>query len=246
MILNPLPRLHINVDAYTISIKHRIVDGGYASGARAIAAYTAAGVNTSGFAGDESAVSTNYFTNGANTRTTGLDITARYDTDFGRFGKVDWDAAVNFNHTKVKDIAQTGEGNPVLNTQQISLMSTENPSNKLIFGGRWTLGKWDVAVHEIRYGHTTSNLTFVSGPNAFSTTEFYHQINRPRFVTNLEVGYQVLPQLHLALGGNNIGNAYPSRVPSFTADYNNNLYDTLSQQLSEEGGFYYLRADLKI
>lgn len=246
MILNPLPRLHINVDAYTISIKHRIVDGGYASGARAIEAYAAAGVNTSGFTGDESAVSTNYFTNGANTRTTGLDITARYATDFGRFGKVNWDAAVNFNHTKVKDIAQTGEGNPVLNAQQISLMSTENPSNKLIFGGRWTLGKWDVAVHEIRYGHTTSNLTFVSGPNAFSTTQFYHQINRPRFVTNLEVGYQVLPQLHLALGGNNIGNAYPSRVPSFTADYNNNLYDTLSQQLSEEGGFYYLRADLKI
>ena len=246
MILNPLPRLHINVDGYTIYIKHRIVDGGYASGARAVEAYAAAGVDTSGFSGDESAVSTNYFTNGASTRTTGLDITAHYSSDFGRYGKVDWDAAVNFNHTNVKNIARTGEGAPVLNAQQISLMSTENPSNKLIFGGIWRQGKWTVAVHEIRYGHTTSNLTFVSGSNAFSTTNFYHQINRPRFVTNLEVGYQVLPQLHLALGGNNVGNAHPSRVPSFTADYNNNLYDTLSQQLSEEGGFYYLRADLSL
>jgi len=246
IIFSPIDRLHINVDAYTINIKHRIVDGGYAQGEAAIAAYASEGVNTSGFSGDPSAVSADYFTNGATTRTTGLDITAHYVSDLGRYGRINWDVGANFNHTNVKDIAQDGNGNPVLNAQQINLISTENPSNKLIFGGVWRRKKWDVAIHEIRYGHTISNLTYVSGAYAFSTTHFYEQINRPRFVTNLEVGYQVLPQLHLALGGNNIGNEYPSRVRSFTSDYNNNLYDTLSQQLSEEGGFYYLRADLSL
>ncbi|PYD77680.1 TonB-dependent receptor plug domain-containing protein [Komagataeibacter sucrofermentans] len=246
MILNPLPRLHVNVDAYTIKIKHRVVDGGVYNGQMAINAYKFNGIDVSGFGADPNSVSAQFFTNGANTRTTGLDITASYDTDFGRIGHFTWDAAVNFNHTNVSDIQKDGNGNPVLNAQQINYISTENPANKLIFGGTWRKGKWNVSVHEIRYGHSTSNLTYVSGPNAWSNSVFYEQVNKPRFVTNLEIGYQVLPQLHLALGGNNIGNTYPSRVPVNTSDYNNNKYDTGSQQLSEEGGFYYIRADFRI
>ncbi|GBR04108.1 hypothetical protein [Acetobacter oeni] len=234
------------MDAYTIQIKHRIVDGGVYNGQAAINAYASEGIDTSGFASDPSAVSAQYFTNGVTTRTTGLDITARYTMDFGNIGKFIWDAAVNFNHTNVSNIAKDGNGNTILDAQQINYISTENPSNKLIFGGTWHRGKWDVTVHEIRYGHTISDLTYVPGPNAFSNSVFYEQVNKPRFVTNLEVGCQVLPQLHLALGGNNIGNAYPSRVPVDTSDYNNNKYDTSSQQLSEEGGFYYFRADLQL
>ncbi|WP_264371682.1 hypothetical protein [Kozakia baliensis] len=42
-LLNPLPRLNIAVDAYQITVTHRIVEGGVYNGQRAISALEAGG-----------------------------------------------------------------------------------------------------------------------------------------------------------------------------------------------------------
>jgi len=107
----------------------------------------------------------------------------------------------------------------------------------------WTRGRWDISLHEIRYGHTSSDLTYYEGPYAFSVADFYHQVNRPRYVTNLELGYHVTHQIHLVAGANNLANTYPSRIPGVASYLHVAKYDTYSQQLGQDGGFYYVRAD---
>lgn len=244
-LLNPLRSLHITLDAYQISVRDRIVDGAAYNGQDAMTALALDGASVQEGI-DPTAVSAQYFTNGASTRTRGMDITATYDTNFGRYGKVRWDAAVNFTHTSLTNVGRDANGNSLVNAQQAAYLTTAYPANKLIFGGAWRLGRWDASVHEIRYGHTTSQLTYYTGPNAFSVTNFMEFVNSPRWVTNLEVGYQLTPIFHIALGANNVGNAYPRRLPSEVSYLNVARYDTYSQQLGQDGGFYYLRLNLKL
>lgn len=245
LVLSPLARLTITLDAYQISIRDRIVDGGVYNGQAALDALALQGVSLpAGIA--PGSVAAQYFANGVNTRTRGLDITARYQTPLGRLGTVTWDVAANVNHTRVTHVGADQNGNPLLNAQGIAYLSSAYPASKIIFGGRWSQGRWDVIAHEIRYGATTSQLEYYTGPNAFSNTTFLPFVNHPRWVTNLEIGYRVTGTLHVALGANNLFNAYPSRIPAETSYLGAALYDTASQQLGQDGGFYYLRLNLGI
>jgi len=242
VVLDPLPSLHLTLDAYQISVRDRIVDGGVYNGAAALEAIALQGASVRGIA-DADAVTAQYFTNGASTRTRGLDATAAYNTSFGSYGRVRWDAEVNFNQTAIRSIADDANGRPLLNAQQAAFLTSAYPRNKIIIGGVWTRGRWDTSLHEIRYGHTSSDLTYYEGPYAFSVADFYHQVNRPRYVTNLELGYHVTRQIHLVAGANNLANTYPSRIPGVASYLHVAKYDTYSQQLGQDGGFYYVRAD---
>lgn len=70
IVINPLKKLHIAADVYQINIRDRIVEGGYASGTEALNAIGLSGIPVPTSL-DPSAVSVNYFTNGASTRTQG-------------------------------------------------------------------------------------------------------------------------------------------------------------------------------
>ncbi|WP_322047319.1 TonB-dependent receptor [Paraburkholderia sp. J67] len=239
-VLQPVDNLHLTLDAYQIDIRNRIVMGGTASGAEAIAAMEAAGLSVPSSI-PASAVSASYFTNGASTRTRGLDLTGTYHTSFGRFGQVDWDLGVNLNTTSVTSVAKGANGAPTLNAQQIGWLTTSTPKNKIIIGGTWHRDKWGVSLHETRYGSTSSELTYIVGPNAFSTTQFQHVENAARYVTDVEVRYDVTKKFQIAVGANNLFDVYPSKIP-----YVNQLegvqYDGYASNIGVNGGFYYLRA----
>jgi iron complex outermembrane recepter protein len=238
LVLNPLPRLSLTFDAYQINIRDRIVEGGTYSGQTAIDALTEAGITLpSGL----SAVTANYFTNGANTQTRGLDIVGTYHTDFSRWGNVDWDLGANFNTTSVSHVDSDANGVSLLNAQQLGFLTSATPKNKIIIGGTWHLDKWAVSLHETRYGSTSGEATYWSGPNAYSTTTFYHFTNTPKYITDLEVRYAFNKKFEVAVGANNLFNVYPKTLPA-----DNQLlgiqYDTTSSQIGVNGGFYYLRA----
>lgn len=238
LVLNPLPKLNVTIDAYQIDIRDRIVQGGTYSGQTAIDALTRAGVTLpSGL----SAVTANYFTNGANTRTRGLDIVATYHSDFASWGKVDWDLGVNFNTTSATRVGSDANGNTLLDAQQIGYLVASTPKNKIIVGGTWRLDKWAVTLHETRFGSTSGEESYWSGPNAFSTTRFAHFSNTPKFITDVEVRYAVTRKFELAIGANNLFNVYPSKLPAEN-QLLGNQYDTYSSQIGVSGGFYYLRA----
>jgi iron complex outermembrane recepter protein len=239
LVLNPLSNLQLTLDAYQISIRNRIVEGGTASGAAAIAALEGAGLTIPGSV-PTSAVSASYFTNGANTRTRGIDLAGTYHMNLGAYGQVDWDLAVNLNTTSVTHVATGPDGKSTLNAQQIASLSTTTPKNKIIVGGTWRRGKWAVTLHETRYGKTSNEETYIVGPNAFSTTQFIHFDNAARYLTDLEVRYDVTRSFQIALGAQNLFDVRPNQLP-YEAQLEGGQYDNGST-IGFNGGFYYLRA----
>jgi len=239
-VLTPVRDLHLTLDAYQIDIRNRIVEGGTASGEAAIAAMEAAGLSVPSSV-PASAVSASYFTNGASTRTRGIDLTGTYHTGFGAYGQVDWDLGVNINTTSVTHVATGANGVPELNAQQIAWLSTSTPKNKIIIGGTWHLDKWGVSLHETRYGSTTSQETYIVGPNAFSTTQFLQFQNAARYITDVEVRYNVTKKFQIAVGANNLFDVYPSKLP-YVAQLEGSQYDAFASTTGVNGGFYYARA----
>ncbi|PCE26846.1 hypothetical protein BWP39_08650 [Paraburkholderia acidicola] len=240
LVLTPTRDLHLTIDAYQINIRNRIVEGGTASGASAIAAMEAAGLSVPGSI-PASAVSASYFTNGASTRTRGIDLSGTWHTSFGVYGQVDWDLGVNLNTTSVTQVATGANGQPELNAQQINWLSTSTPKNKIIVGGTWHLDKWGVSLHETRFGSTSSEQTYIVGPNAFSTTQFLHFDNAAKYITDVEVRYDVTKKFEIAVGANNLFNVYPSKLP-YQAQLEGSQYSAYASTIGEDGGFYYLRA----
>ena len=240
LVLNPVQDLNVTIDAYRINIRNRIVVGGTAAGEAAIAAMSAAGIGIPSTV-PASAVSASYFTNGASTRTTGIDLTGTYRSSFGRWGRVDWDLGVNLNNTSVTQVAAGANGRPALNAQQVAWLGTSTPKNKVVVGGTWHLDRWAVSLHETRYGPTTTQATYITGPNAFSTTNFLEFHNSAKYITDLEVRYDVSHRLQVAVGANNLFDAYPSKLPAI-AQLEGFQYDGYGSQIGSNGGFYYLRA----
>ncbi|WP_408740273.1 TonB-dependent receptor plug domain-containing protein [Acetobacter sp. AN02] len=253
IILEPIKKLHITADIYQINLRDQILPGGNISGTQAISA-----LQTNGFtlppeapSWAASSVSTNWFANVASTRTQGLDITASYPTRIPNLGQINWDAAININRTRLSHMGTNAAGQPLLSAQGVAYITSAYPRSKMIWGGRFTSpdGKWAVGLHEIRWGQTISQLTYYTGATnsgALSNTDFLHFRNTPKFVTNLDITYRVMPQLSFTLGGNNIFDARPSRVPDGNRYLGVPQYYMSTSQLGMNGGFYYLKANITL
>ncbi len=237
-VTEPVDGLHATVDGYYIRITNRIVDGGSYSGVQAINALEQNGVSfPPGIVpADVTAV---FFSNGADTKTYGVDVTADYRSDFGRAGTIDWDAAVNYNRTLLTRIGRDGNGNPLLDAQQAAFLTSDSPQSKVILGGTWKERALLASLHEIRYGKTVALDQYYSGPNAFSISTFYESVNEPRYVTNLELGY-AWTGFQWTLGANNLFNEYPKQLPLINRYLGAAKYDSFTG-LGINGGYYYTR-----
>jgi iron complex outermembrane receptor protein len=244
LVLHPVDAMAITIDAYQIRIGNRIVTGGTYTGQTAIDAFALLGLGTNPGV-DPAAVSASYFTNGADTKTQGIDIAAKYSTPFDGF-KIDWDASANFSGTDIERIGNDLNGNPLLNAQQVSFITTATPRDKIIFGGDLTAGRFDANLHEIFWGGTTTLQQYVVGPNAYSNTIFYTQNNQSKWQTNVDLGYQVADQLRLSFGAVNLFSAKPTQVPQSTAYAGVPKYDLDSQQIGFNGAFYYTSLKLNL
>ena len=241
-LINPMADMHLTLDAYQIDIRDRIVLGGNYNGAPAIDALEGQGiVLPPGIIPDD--VSAQYFANAASTHTRGIDIAWNWVTRLGEYGHVNWDASLNLNETSVLKVANDSNGNPLLSEQGIGYLSTYFPKNKFIIGGHWFYKRLDVALHEIRWGSATSQLQYTQGPNAFSNSLFDAFEITPQWVTNAQVGYKVTPRWRVALGADNLFNAYPREIPPDTQYLGVYKYDYTVEQVGINGGFYYLQAN---
>jgi iron complex outermembrane recepter protein len=153
------------------------------------------------------------FTNGADTATRGLDLTASYPTDFS-WGRIVWTFTGNLNKTFITrtyaapgPIANQGA---LLNPESISNLTVSQPRAKFILNAAYTRGKWSVDLRETLYGDVHQWVSpggTGSGPGATYETVPWTPI------TNLEVGYALTSHLKLAAGANNLFNVYPTKTP---------------------------------
>ena len=199
MTWQPSDRLAFTADAYLINVRDRITLTGTLLGDEVTQTLLDNGIDsTSGG---------RYFTNGANTRTKGLDLVSSYDQDLGGAGAVKWTAAFNWNDTEILDYKQNvnilGTPYELMNREARNLLTEVQPHTKLILGANWRYDKYRVNLGLTRYGSWRE----VNDANDRSLDRDY----KARWITDLDVGYQLTKDLELAIGARNLFDVYPER-----------------------------------
>jgi len=256
-VAHPIEHMQLTADAYEIDIRDRIINTGTLVGKSGATIVSQGVLNAIAAHGNILDPTVTYvgiavFTNGANTRTRGVEATLTYASDFGDMGHIDWSASFSYNETKLTKLQPLPAivSNPaagqtsLVSPTSLSYLTTASPKEKLILGANWTLGRVSVNVRETIYG--PSNVIFAPngagiGPNATNV-----RIGTTG-ITDLSVGYDILHNVKLEAGANNLFDHRPPVIPFIPgvglAD-GNNVYNEPAQfsPFGIDGGYYYVRA----
>lgn len=243
VVLTLIDGLNVTVDYYNIKIEDRITLTENLQGADVVAILQAAGVV---------GTSARFFINGIDTRTEGLDIVASYRVpDFGA-GRFTLTAGYNINDNKITD-RRTFSGFTAqrLFARPESFRLTDGqPSNKLNIGLDWEAGKFGLTARGNRYGSV-----FLPGPSLDITIPKGSAPGditlSPKWVMDLEVRFNPVEAVQLAVGANNLLDEYPDRLPfgtvnGFNFGLNNSFLPYSSQSpFGFSGRFVYGRVSVE-
>lgn len=215
VVFTAVPKLTITIDAYQVDIDNRIVvtdnltatrTNGLPSGSDP--GYTIATIlNNAGFTSTNAA---RFFVNGIDTRTKGVDAVATYKMHIGSEGRLTATAGFNYNKTTIRQVlaapgALANVPNLVLFGRQESLRMTDGqPRTKINLSLDYEQGWFGFNVRTNRYGKVLA-----AGADAFTDVEL-----KPRWVTDLELRFNVMDRIDLSLGSNNIFDVYPTKIPT--------------------------------
>ena len=255
LVLRPVQRLTLTIDAYQIKIRNRILGTGsiFGSGGAVNFPIVTQAIIANGNQLDPTVSQTgiNIFTNGANTRTRGIEGVLSYASDFGDAGTVNWTVSGNYNETKVTSIqlapaqlTPAGSTTPIalFNETAISNLEDASPKFKVIASAFWTLGKLSATIRGTVYGKTSQR----NSPDGGT----YYTLKIPTtFIGDAEVNYKIIPGIELTVGANNIFNKKSPIVPyigtsvPYTVVNGGNVYDSPMSfsPYGINGGYYYGR-----
>ncbi|PWF48441.1 TonB-dependent receptor plug domain-containing protein, partial [Massilia glaciei] len=192
----------LTLDAYRIKIKDRIVlSENLNSGP--VVAYLAG----KGFAGVGGA---RFFINGVDTTTQGLDVVLNYPMQTAAAGRFDFTLAGNITDTEVTRIPTTAQVSAITPAPtlfgRINLLSFEEgqPMNKINASVNWKLGRLGATLRATRYGEVLS-------PGTSEALDFRMSA---KTVVDLEARLALTPKINLALGADNLFDAYPEALPT--------------------------------
>lgn len=137
------------VDLYQIDIDHRVLFSANLVLPTALQnALAAQGVLAS---------AARYFTNGANTRTRGIDVVSTLREDWQSAGRTDFTLGYNRNRTTATHIAANpavlaANGLTLIDHQTLGRATEASPSSKLSLAAEHALGEWTLRVAETRWG----------------------------------------------------------------------------------------------
>lgn len=239
LVLRPVPRLTVTIDAYQVSVRNRILATStlYAAGGGTNYPQVAAAIIANGDVIDPSLTTTgvSLYTNAADTRTRGVDVVASYPTDLGVIGKVNWTLAGTFNQTTATRLYTTSTIIALADTFSPTAKSSLEgftPKLKLISGAQLTHGKLDANLRGTFYTRTTTTVTPGGGL-------YYPQSVPPAYIVDLDFAYQASKALRLSAGANNLLNKQPPLVN--TAQTGGSILNAriTTSPYGINGGYYY-------
>ena len=196
LVLQPVDRLYVTVDAYQVDVDDRIVLSSNLTGDDVRAFLEARGIF--GVTGGR------YFTNAIDTRTRGIDVVGSYRWELDA-GTLDLTAGYNYSETEITRIAP----NPTeLETGGLDLERLDRaeqgriekgfPRDKFVLNGTWNLGDWTLLAGTTRYG------SFQTTPNNAANDQTYDA----KWLVDLAATYH-LDRWSFTLGGDNVLDEYP-------------------------------------
>lgn len=239
--LTPAKDTHLTVDAYQIDIDDRIINSAQLNnsqlGVDAISANGVVippGVNSSN-------TFVSFFTNGVDTRTRGIDAVLDFKTPlpFVHGSTIKWLLSASYNTTTIRRVHQApgvlvAAGLSLVGAEQRSNLTSATPHTKVSLAGTVARGDWDLTLRETYYGKTAQ----VQGYGPYHTYE-----TDAAFITDIDVGHELLKGLKLNVGANNLFNKYPNKVPALVYQNITYNYDQYSHvtPYGINGGYYYIR-----
>ena len=248
IVLKPTHTLTLTADGYIINVKDRIgISQNFdvtAADLAAVPALAAVGVGGN----------INYFANGFNTSTKGLDVVGTWRTRL-LDGPLTWTLAYNYNKSKVTSIRtfknpRTGLITPYINNAQVIDVAHLAPNNRATLSANWVHGPWTVNARENYYGWWEDAVDYPTNAAGTAAQRF-----GAKFTTDLDVSYTFMHHITLTLGANNLFNTYPDKIKhveginniyvltNSTAD--GQIYPRLGGPFGINGGFYFVRLRVK-
>lgn len=257
-VIRPASGFTITLDAYQVRIRDRILGTGsiFGSGGAVNFPVVTRAIIANGNVLDPTVNQTgiNIFTNGADTRTRGVDLVMTYMSDFGDYGRANWTISGNYNETKLTRLIAapstltnpaTGQIIPLFNLGAQSNIETASPRVKVISSVLYTIDKFSMMLRGTVYGKSSAQLSPDGGT-------FYNQEIGATFIGDIELNYDITPNLGIALGANNVFNKRPPTVPLVPGTSNQTLVNggnVLDAPLTFSpyginGGYYYARLNV--
>ncbi|KEZ75377.1 MULTISPECIES: TonB-dependent receptor plug domain-containing protein [Pseudomonas] len=225
--LTPTDRLTLTADAYVINLRDRITLTGTLLGNEVTQVLLNNGIDST--SGGQ------YFINGADTRTKGLDLVSNYSQDLGQYGSLKWTAAFNWNQTKILGYKEStsilGTSYELMDREARNLITGVQPRTKLILGGDWSIERFNLNLALTRYGAYKEVNS--------SANRDLDRVYGAKWITDLDLGYNLSKNLNVAIGAKNLFDVYPKKqgIPSSTMV---SSYGTYSPY-GFTGGYYYTR-----
>lgn len=230
IVFEPMNNLSITLDAYTIKVRNRIgISQNFSVTAADVAALPSlAAVGVGGVV--------NYFTNGFDTRTSGVDFVTSWRTRL-MDSPFNLTLAYNYNKSKVTSF------NPaVISAAQRFNISNLPPKHRANVAANWRVGDLTLNVRENFYSSWANQL------------EYPGQRFGSKFLTDVDVSYEFMDHFTLTLGANNVFDVYPDRIAASTTNpiyaltnslADGQVYPRSGGPFGLNGGFYYARVRIK-
>jgi len=194
----------LSIDAYQIKIRDQIALSENLSGAVVVRRLRDEGI-TAVTAG-------RYFLNGIRSTTKGVDVVAHYRAATAGVGTFDLTAAGNFNGIEITRApgaatitSSTGTAVlPIFSRQRIVSFEQGTPRTKVVGTIDWSLQDLGVTARASHYGDVTQ-----PSSNGFAQDDIH---TGRHTIFDLEARYQVVKNLNLAVGANNLFDTYPNFV----------------------------------
>ncbi|MDB4900491.1 MAG: TonB-dependent receptor, partial [Gemmatimonadetes bacterium] len=140
--------------------------------------------------------------NGADTRTTGVDVNANYGYRFENSGLLRFTVGANFHDTQLTRDAMAGTAN-ALSTSDVTRIVRGQPRNNILAVANYKLADFGALLRTQRFGEVTgSNVLGTSGvPQTFGA----------KWITDANVSYTLRRKYTFTAGADNLFDVYPDR-----------------------------------
>lgn len=204
------------VDGYLINVSDRIVLTGYFDA-------TALNLNVD---------SAQFFVNGVSTVTKGVDVVMSWRNSFGgsKFGATLIGNVNSMQVTHVNNGALDKE--TFFGAREIAFLKASAPNSKFGLNLNYERKWFDIGTAFTRFSKVVL-VDYAGADNVYN----------PKIVTDLTLGFQILKQVKLTVGSNNLFNVYPTKQDESGNTEAGGYWDAV--QMGFNGAYYYTRLSFK-
>ncbi|WP_417472451.1 TonB-dependent receptor plug domain-containing protein [Luteimonas mephitis] len=230
LVLQPLDRLYVTIDAYQIEVDDRIVlSSNLLVGTNPAAQQLLQDLGITGV------TALRYFNNAIDTRTRGIDVVGSYDVEL-ESSKLTLTAGYNYNKTDITRIApnpavlnQLGATFWRVGRDEQGRIEEGFPRDKVTLGANWNLDRWSFNAGATRYGDFTTRVSESGNPAL-------DQTYGAMWTVDASASFKPSDRWTLTLGADNLLDQYPDRT--IAANANHNQFPYSSQSPSGFNGAY--------